>query len=155
MRDHSSPQAGRPTAAVPLVGAQRSAPPHRDERPGLAERLGYLETATRRINGSLDLRTTLRDLGRSLVPALADAAVVHLRDPLPPVERDPGPPTALRLHHGHGTRLGRRSRLCRRRPAARSPGCWRARRRTGPRCSAPRPRTGCARCSPSCTAPAR
>ncbi|MEW1913709.1 ATP-binding SpoIIE family protein phosphatase [Kitasatospora sp. NPDC085895] len=113
MRDHSSPQAGRPTAAVPLVGAQRSAPPHRDERPGLAERLGYLETATRRINGSLDLRTTLRDLGRSLVPALADAAVVHLRDPLPPVERDPGPPTALRLHHGHGTRLGRRSRLCR------------------------------------------
>ncbi|GAA5008955.1 SpoIIE family protein phosphatase [Kitasatospora paranensis] len=97
---------------VPMVGAQRAAPA-REEGPGLAERLGCLDAATRRINGSLDLRTTLRDLGRVLVPVLADAMVVHLRDPLPALDRDPGPPTALRLHHGHGTRLGRRARLCR------------------------------------------
>ncbi|WP_417466429.1 ATP-binding SpoIIE family protein phosphatase [Kitasatospora paranensis] len=95
-----------------MVGAQRAAPA-REEGPGLAERLGCLDAATRRINGSLDLRTTLRDLGRVLVPVLADAMVVHLRDPLPALDRDPGPPTALRLHHGHGTRLGRRARLCR------------------------------------------
>ncbi|MFD9128664.1 SpoIIE family protein phosphatase [Kitasatospora sp. NPDC059571] len=95
-----------------LVGAQRTAPAAEDG-PGLTERLGRLEAATRRINGSLDLRTTLRDLGRVLVPALADAAVVHLRDPLRAVDRDPGPPGVLRLQHALGTRLGRRSRLCR------------------------------------------
>ena len=112
MHDHPTPTTGRPAAAVPLVGAQRAAP-EEEARPGLAERLGFLESATRRINGSLDLGTTLRDLGRALVPVLADAAVVHLRDPLPSADGEPGPPSALRLHHGHGTRLGRRARLCR------------------------------------------
>ncbi|MGE7434157.1 ATP-binding SpoIIE family protein phosphatase [Kitasatospora sp. NPDC001175] len=75
----------------------------------IAERLAYLDSAARRINSSLDLTATLRNLGRVVVPALADAAVVHLRDPLPNLERDPGCPTALRIHHAHGTRLGRRS----------------------------------------------
>ncbi|WP_405011792.1 SpoIIE family protein phosphatase [Kitasatospora sp. NBC_01539] len=117
MHDQTAPTTGRPATAaplpgVPLVGAQRSAT-GADDRPGITERLGYLDAATRRINGSLDLRTTLRDLGRALVPALADAAVVHLRDPLPSMERDPGPPATLKLHHGQGTRLGRRARLCR------------------------------------------
>lgn len=75
-----------------------------------AERLAYLDSASRRINSSLDLTATLRNLGKVLVPALADAAVVHLREPLPNVERDPGHPTVLHLHHSHGTRLGRRLR---------------------------------------------
>jgi anti-sigma regulatory factor (Ser/Thr protein kinase)/GAF domain-containing protein len=110
--------AARPSGRAPTVGAQRAAP-LQEEGPGLAERLGRLDEATRRITGSLDLRTTLRDLGRVLVPELADAMVVHLRDPLPALDRDPGPPTALRLHHGHGTRLGRRARLCR--PAPEGP----------------------------------
>ncbi|MGW4896212.1 SpoIIE family protein phosphatase [Kitasatospora sp. NPDC004240] len=76
----------------------------------LAERLTYLDEATRRINSALDLAATLRNVCRVLVPALADAAVVHLRDPLPKVEREPGFPAELRIHHSHGTRLGRRGR---------------------------------------------
>ncbi|WP_104821073.1 ATP-binding SpoIIE family protein phosphatase [Kitasatospora sp. MMS16-BH015] len=110
MRDPLKPQAGQP----PVVPAQRRppAPPGAPPRPAVlprtAERLAYLDSATRRINSSLDLAATLRNLGKVLVPALADAAVVHLRDPLPNIERDPGRPTALRLHHAHGTRLGQR-----------------------------------------------
>ncbi|WP_354642131.1 ATP-binding SpoIIE family protein phosphatase [Kitasatospora camelliae] len=103
MRDHLKPEAGQP----PAVPFQRHPPA--PERPRLAERLVYLDGAARRINSSLDLRATLRNLGRVLVPALADALVVQLRDPLPDVERDPGRPQALRIHHTHGTRLGRRS----------------------------------------------
>ncbi|MEV4615703.1 ATP-binding SpoIIE family protein phosphatase [Kitasatospora sp. NPDC049258] len=129
MRDHLTPRAAQP----PAVPVQRHPPPpgHPDGPPGhpdgppeppqappeppqgpadrlrLAERLAYLDGAARRINSSLDLPATLRDLGRVLVPALADAAVVLLRDPLPDVERDPGVPAALLVHHTSGTRLGR------------------------------------------------
>ncbi|MDH6579109.1 serine/threonine-protein phosphatase [Kitasatospora sp. MAP5-34] len=109
MRDPLKPLAGQP----PAVPTQRRPPaplPEAPSQPGTAERLAYLDSASRRINSSLDLTATLRNLGKVLVPALADAAVVHLRDPLPNVERDPGHPTALRLQHSHGTRLGRRSR---------------------------------------------
>ncbi|MER5635875.1 ATP-binding SpoIIE family protein phosphatase [Kitasatospora sp. NPDC002227] len=112
MRDPLKPQAGQP----PVVPAQRrppsppGAPPRPAVLPRTAERLAYLDSATRRINSSLDLPATLRNLGKVLVPALADAAVVHLRDPLPNVERDPGHPTALHLHQSFGTRLGRRLR---------------------------------------------
>ncbi|MFF1904775.1 SpoIIE family protein phosphatase [Kitasatospora sp. NPDC058218] len=76
----------------------------------VAERLAYLDSATRRINSALDLAATLRNICRVLVPTLADAAVVHLRDPLPNVEREPGFPDELRIHHSLGTRLGRRGR---------------------------------------------
>ncbi|MGW2544075.1 serine/threonine protein phosphatase, partial [Kitasatospora sp. NPDC001574] len=65
----------------------------------VAERLAYLDSATRRINSALDLAATLRNVCRVLVPTLADAAVVHLRDPLPNVEREPGFPEQLRIHH--------------------------------------------------------
>ncbi|MEU9129023.1 SpoIIE family protein phosphatase [Kitasatospora sp. NPDC048540] len=119
MRDHPTPTAAQP----PAVPVQRHPPPPQDppdqpDRPAdrpdgpadrllLAERLAYLDGAARRINSSLDLPATLRDLGRVLVPALADAAVVLLRDPLPEVDRDPGIPTSLLIHHTQGTRLGR------------------------------------------------
>ena len=119
MRDQLNPEAGQPTA----VPSQRRPPPAcaDDDAPApggagapaasrmLAERLAYLDTATRRINSALDLAATLRNLCRVLVPAVADAAVVHLREPLPNIERDPGCPTALRVHHSHGTRIGGRS----------------------------------------------
>ncbi|MFF2041319.1 SpoIIE family protein phosphatase [Kitasatospora sp. NPDC058170] len=104
MRDQLKPQAGQP----PAVPSQRRPPPQDDDR--VAERLAYLDSATRRINSALDLAATLRNIGRVLVPTLADAAVVHLRDPLPNVEREPGFPDELRIHHSHGTRLGRRGR---------------------------------------------
>jgi len=117
VRDHLKPLAGQP----PAVPVQRHPPPQNlsqappqdlpQVRPRLAERLAYLDDATRRINGSLELPTTLRDLGRVLVPALADALVVLLRDPLPNVEIDRGRPEALRVHHTQGTRTGRRTRL--------------------------------------------
>ncbi|MFE2917630.1 SpoIIE family protein phosphatase [Kitasatospora indigofera] len=115
MRDQLKPETGQP----PAVPAQRRPPPggagpnDGEESDGVAgqvaERLAYLDAATRRINSALDLASTLRNLCRVLVPALADGAVVHLREPLPNVERDPGCPTRLRIHHSHGTRLGRRS----------------------------------------------
>ncbi|WP_441250460.1 SpoIIE family protein phosphatase [Kitasatospora sp. McL0602] len=108
MRDPRNPQTGQP----PAVPAQRRPPPATPapQAPRTAERLAVLDSASRRINSSLDLAATLRNLGKVLVPALADAAVVHLREPLPNIERDPGHPTALRLHHSHGTKLGHRTR---------------------------------------------
>ncbi|KQV23919.1 MULTISPECIES: ATP-binding SpoIIE family protein phosphatase [unclassified Kitasatospora] len=112
MRDLPEPLTGQPPAVPP----QRRPPPLPGGRPRTAERLAYLDSATRRINTSLDLAATLRNLGKVLVPALADAAVVHLREPLPDLERDPGSPTALTIHHRHGTRLGRRSGTRRLRP---------------------------------------
>ncbi|GAA4862776.1 ATP-binding SpoIIE family protein phosphatase [Kitasatospora terrestris] len=115
MRDHRKPLAGQPpTVPVQRHPASQDGPtdrPPASDRPRLAERLTRLDTAARRINSSLDLATTLRNLGRVLVPALADALVVQLRDPLPNVELATGEPAALRVHHTQGTRLGRRSRL--------------------------------------------
>ncbi|WP_380285622.1 SpoIIE family protein phosphatase [Kitasatospora purpeofusca] len=103
MRDQLNPEAGEPPA-LPAPRRPSSPPEH------VPERLAYLDSATRRINSALDLAATLRNVGRVLVPALADAAVVHLRDPLPNVEREPGFPEQLRIHHSQGTRLGRRGR---------------------------------------------
>ncbi|MFD0276549.1 SpoIIE family protein phosphatase [Kitasatospora sp. NPDC127111] len=111
MRDQLKPEAGQspalPGQRHPPPSAPAAAPPWTDE---VAERLGYLESATRRINSALDLAATLRNICRVLIPTLADAAVVHLRDPLPNVEREPGFPDELRIHHSQGTRLGRRGR---------------------------------------------
>ncbi|MFE7561550.1 SpoIIE family protein phosphatase [Kitasatospora sp. NPDC057500] len=103
MRDQLNPEAGEPPALP--TPRRPSSPPEQ-----VPERLAYLDSATRRINSALDLAATLRNVGRVLVPALADAAVVHLRDPLPNVEREPGFPEQLRIHHSQGTRLGRRGR---------------------------------------------
>ncbi|MBD0670654.1 SpoIIE family protein phosphatase [Streptomyces sp. CBMA156] len=94
--------------AAPAGPARRTAA--RPERTEMADRLAYLDSATRRINSALDLAATLRNIGRVLVPTIADAAVVHLRDPLPNVEREPGFPEELRIHHSTGTRIGRRGR---------------------------------------------
>ncbi|MFC9331344.1 SpoIIE family protein phosphatase [Kitasatospora sp. NPDC057015] len=114
MRDQLKPDTGQPPAVPPQRRPPPAGDPDAPEEAGIptwrvAERLAYLDAATRRINSALDLATTLRNLCRVLVPALADAAVVHLREPLPDVERDPGHPTHLRIHHSHGTRLGRRA----------------------------------------------
>ncbi|MFJ3789310.1 SpoIIE family protein phosphatase [Kitasatospora sp. NPDC090091] len=134
MRDQLNPEAGQPPAlpdqrrpphppphpagpAAPLPAQPLPAQPL-PAQPGpagaahdrVAERLAYLDSATRRINTALDLAATLRNICRVLVPTLADAAVVHLRDPLPNVEREPGFPDELRIHHSLGTRLGRRGR---------------------------------------------
>ncbi|KDN83260.1 ATP-binding SpoIIE family protein phosphatase [Kitasatospora cheerisanensis] len=105
MRDHLEPLAGQ----QPAVPVQRHPPP--DGRLRLAERLAYLDGAARRINSALDLTATLRNLGRVLVPELADALVVLVRDPVPDVERELGRPQALRVRHTCGTRLGRRGGL--------------------------------------------
>ncbi|MFI9270587.1 SpoIIE family protein phosphatase [Kitasatospora sp. NPDC052896] len=114
MRDHPIPQAGRPPAVPP----RRRPPPRRPGPPAvplnlrvrraLDERMAYLNDATRLINGSLDPAGPVRGLVRVLVPALADAALVHLREPAPAGGRDRSrPPGALRLHRAEGTRLGR------------------------------------------------
>ncbi|MFI9160038.1 ATP-binding SpoIIE family protein phosphatase [Kitasatospora aureofaciens] len=97
-----------PTARPDRAGAAAGAPDRASD--GVADRLAYLDAATRRINSALDLAATLRNIGRVLVPTLADAAVVHLRDPLPNVEREPGFPEELRIHHSTGTRIGRSGR---------------------------------------------
>ncbi|MEV6975102.1 SpoIIE family protein phosphatase [Kitasatospora sp. NPDC093806] len=127
MRDQLKPEAGQPPALPtprqppppppsppppppPPPPQQQQQQPERQQPDRVAERLAYLDSATRRVNSALDLAATLRNICRVLVPALADAAVVHLRDPLPNVEREPGFPEQLRIHHSHGTRLGRRGR---------------------------------------------
>ncbi|MBP0455359.1 MULTISPECIES: SpoIIE family protein phosphatase [unclassified Kitasatospora] len=106
MRDQLKPEAGQP----PALPGQRRPPPRETGSGEVAERLALLDHATRRVNSALDLAATLRNICRVLVPTLADAAIVHLRDPLPNVEREPGFPDELRIHHSLGTRLGRRGR---------------------------------------------
>lgn len=113
MRDHPTPQAGQPPAVPtqrrPPLPVGATAPVNLRVRQALNERLAYLNGATRRINGTLDPAGTVRSLAKVLVPELADAALVHLREPVPANERDRvRPPTALRLHRAEGTRLGRR-----------------------------------------------
>ncbi|MGF1431558.1 ATP-binding SpoIIE family protein phosphatase [Kitasatospora sp. LaBMicrA B282] len=130
MRDLPSPQAGQP----PAVPAQRRPPPgqpaagtgapppplHLRVRQAVTERLGYLNEATRRINTSLDPAATVRSLVKVLVPALADAALVHLieRAPgsVPAPGRDRSGPLRLRLHRSEGTRLGGGRRVVGARP---------------------------------------
>ncbi len=115
MRDQLNPEAGQPTAVPsqrrppPAAGPETAPSDAADAAGPIAERLAYLDAATRRINSALDLASTLRNLCRVLVPAVADAAVVHLRTPLPNIERDPGCPTALRVQHSQGTRIGGRA----------------------------------------------
>ncbi len=115
MRDQLNPEAGQPTAVPsqrrppPAAGPETAPADAADAAGPIAERLAYLDAATRRINSALDLASTLRNLCRVLVPAVADAAVVHLRTPLPNIERDPGCPTALRVQHSQGTRIGGRA----------------------------------------------
>ncbi|MFJ7073737.1 SpoIIE family protein phosphatase [Streptomyces sp. NPDC098781] len=69
--------------------------------PGLTgaqtDRLRYLDAATRQIARGIDLDETLHELCRAAVPAFADAAFVHLYDPLP-VGDEATPPRLLRLH---------------------------------------------------------
>ncbi|MDH6116590.1 serine/threonine-protein phosphatase [Kitasatospora sp. GAS204B] len=120
MRDLPSPQAGQP----PAVPAQRRPPPGQPAaaiatplnlrvRQAVTERLGYLNDATRQINTSLDPAATVRSLAKVLVPALADAALVHLREPVlgGGPRRDRGGPVELRLHRAEGTRLGNGRRV--------------------------------------------
>ncbi|WP_079152051.1 ATP-binding SpoIIE family protein phosphatase [Streptomyces sp. RTd22] len=62
------------------------------------DRLRYLDTATRQIARGMDLDETLHELCRAAVPAFADAAVVHLRDPLPAGDEEPPGPLVLCPH---------------------------------------------------------
>ncbi|MFF7632586.1 SpoIIE family protein phosphatase [Kitasatospora sp. NPDC008050] len=132
MRDLPPPQAGQP----PAVPAQRRPPPapavatgngtpgsgtplNLRVRQAVTERLGYLNDATRLINTSLDPAATVRSLAKVLVPALADAALVHLREPDRPGARGRdriAPPPELRLHRAEGTRLGLGRRVVAARP---------------------------------------
>ncbi|GAA1254417.1 SpoIIE family protein phosphatase [Kitasatospora nipponensis] len=136
MRDLPSPQAGRPPAVavqrrssptprtstentLPATtgGPGSAAPPlNLRVRQALTERMAYLNNATRLINRSLDPAGTVRSLAKVLVPALADAALVHLREPVPPGERERGRGPALRLHRAAGTRLGAARRTVTPRP---------------------------------------
>ncbi|MBL1101161.1 ATP-binding SpoIIE family protein phosphatase [Streptomyces coffeae] len=74
----------------------------RDEAPHGPEtqtdRLRYLDTATRQIARGMDLDETLHELCRAAVPAFADVAVVHLRDPLPAGDEESPGPLVLRPH---------------------------------------------------------
>jgi hypothetical protein len=52
------------------------------ERTAVRERLRFLNEAATRIGSSMDMRQIVRELVRSVVPHLADAATVHLLDAL-------------------------------------------------------------------------
>ncbi|KUN39652.1 serine/threonine protein phosphatase [Streptomyces longwoodensis] len=60
-------------------------------------RLRYLDAATRRIARGMDLDETLEELCGAAVPEFADAAFVHLCDPLPVGDEPTGPAPVLRL----------------------------------------------------------
>ncbi|MPY34717.1 SpoIIE family protein phosphatase [Streptomyces adustus] len=62
------------------------------------DRLRYLDVATRRIAGGMDLDETLRELRRAAVPAFADAILIHLHDPLPVGDEKMPAPGVLKLH---------------------------------------------------------
>ncbi|MFE5812698.1 SpoIIE family protein phosphatase [Streptomyces sp. NPDC056479] len=62
------------------------------------DRLRYLDAATRQIARGIDLDETLDELCRAAVPAFADAAFVHLYDPLPVGDEATAIPAVLRLH---------------------------------------------------------
>ncbi|MGY0064583.1 SpoIIE family protein phosphatase [Streptomyces sp. LZ34] len=69
------------------------------------ERLRYLDEATRRIARGMDPDETLCELCRVAAPAFADAALIHLCDPLPAGDGKPAGPVALRPHTtGHRPR---------------------------------------------------
>ncbi|MFD8999482.1 SpoIIE family protein phosphatase [Streptomyces sp. NPDC059582] len=63
-----------------------------------ADRLRYLDVATRRIAGRMDLDETLRELRRAAVPAFADVILIHLHDPLPVGDEKTPAPVVLKLH---------------------------------------------------------
>ena len=62
------------------------------------ERLRYLDEATRRIARGMDPDETLCELCRAAAPAFADAAFIHLCEPLPTGDAKPVGPVALRPH---------------------------------------------------------
>ncbi|MFJ8537851.1 SpoIIE family protein phosphatase [Streptomyces sp. NPDC093591] len=62
------------------------------------DRLRYLDAATRQIARGMNLDETLYELCRVAVPAFADAAFVHLYDPLPVGDEVTAAPGVLRLH---------------------------------------------------------
>ncbi|QLH19740.1 ATP-binding SpoIIE family protein phosphatase [Streptomyces sp. Rer75] len=114
---HPTPQEGpdRPggRAVGPAAPSRRSPPPQPGpDPPGVehlreeaaygtgpqTDRLRYLDTATRQIARGMDLDETLHELCRAAVPAFADAAVVHLREPLPAGDEEPPGPLVLRPH---------------------------------------------------------
>ncbi|KAK1184772.1 SpoIIE family protein phosphatase [Streptomyces sp. NBS 14/10] len=101
--DRPATGAERPTA--PPGRVERAAPADRDTRGeavhgtgAQTERLRYLDEATRRIAHGMDPEETLCELSRAATPAFADAAFIHLCDPLPTGEGKPGGPVALRPH---------------------------------------------------------
>ncbi|MDX3229304.1 SpoIIE family protein phosphatase [Streptomyces sp. ME19-01-6] len=93
---------GRPAVSGPAAPA----PGARDARGGEAahgagaqtERLRYLDEATRRIARGMDPDETLCELCRAATPAFADAAFIHLCEPLPTGDAKPTGPVALRPH---------------------------------------------------------
>ncbi|MGW7578161.1 SpoIIE family protein phosphatase [Streptomyces sp. NPDC054765] len=86
----STPAAGQPAERA-RDGTERAPEAQSD-------RLRYLEAATRRIARGTDRDETLRELCRAVIPAFADAILVHLRDPLPTGDGEPAGPLVLRLH---------------------------------------------------------
>ncbi|MFI6032833.1 SpoIIE family protein phosphatase [Streptomyces sp. NPDC051315] len=106
----SSPPARGDGAVLPVPVPQhaRSAAGYRWARPpGGAgtgpqnDRLRYLDAATRQIARGMDLDETLHELCRAAVPAFADLALVHLRDPLPVGDEIPAGPGVLRPHSAY------------------------------------------------------
>ncbi|GHI03452.1 hypothetical protein Scel_17730 [Streptomyces cellostaticus] len=63
-----------------------------------ADRLRYLDTATRQIARGVNVDETVHELCRVSVPAFADTAIIHLHAPLPVGDDKAVSPGALELH---------------------------------------------------------
>ncbi|MDG9718027.1 SpoIIE family protein phosphatase [Streptomyces sp. DH24] len=90
-----SPQRGGPP--VRIRGAGGHAARAAGER-ARADRLRFLDAATRRIARSMELDETLDELTAAAVPGYADRVHVFLRHPQPLADGAPDTPTVLRAH---------------------------------------------------------
>ncbi|MHB9862055.1 ATP-binding SpoIIE family protein phosphatase [Streptomyces sp. YIM S03343] len=92
---------GRTTArAARRTGTPRR-PRLRDRAAAPADQLRFLDDATRRIAGGMDVDETLLELRRAAVPAFADRVHVLLREPLAVADDAPAVPATL-LRQGNG-----------------------------------------------------
>jgi serine phosphatase RsbU (regulator of sigma subunit)/anti-sigma regulatory factor (Ser/Thr protein kinase) len=93
---------GRLTArAARRTGTPRRPRP-RDRAPAIADRLRFLDDATRRIARGMDVDETLHELCTVVVPAIADRVHVLLREPLTIADEAPVLPVTLLRQKGRG-----------------------------------------------------
>jgi diguanylate cyclase (GGDEF)-like protein/PAS domain S-box-containing protein len=87
-------------------------------RPPVADPEGDISEAVRRITGGKDPEDIVKRLCRAIVPTIADAVMVYLRDPIPVGDEEPVGPLVLRLQQVHPLHAAGGAALCEVRPGS-------------------------------------